>query len=296
MVGRGELTDAAWARIEPLLPATGGRGGRWRDHRQVIDAILWPARTGAPWRDLPERYGPWKTAHERLRKWTADGTWDRILAEVIVKDDAVGAMEWTFSIDSSSIRAHQHAAGARKRGSCAGWVNTLAVDEEALGRSRGGLTCKLHLAVDGRGLPMAIRLTAGQAGDNPQLLALLDEVSVARVGPGRPRTRPDRVVADRAYSHPSTRAALRARGIAFTSPERADQITHRKTRGSAGGRPPAFDHDIYAGRNVVERCFARLKQFRALATRYAKRAAYYRATLVIAATVLWLREDPQDTP
>src|SRR5512143_1820275 len=89
MVGRGELTDAAWARIEPLLPVTGGRGGRWRDHRQVINAILWQARTGAPWRDLPERYGPGKTAHERLRRWTADGT---------------------------SGRAHQHAAGARKKG------------------------------------------------------------------------------------------------------------------------------------------------------------------------------------
>jgi transposase len=176
------------------------------------------------------------------------------------------------------------------------WVEDLAVDGEALGRSRGGLTCKLHLAVDGRGLPMAILLTAGQAGDNPQLLPLLDQVCVARAGPGRPRQRPDRVVADKAYSHPSTRAALRARGIAFTSPERSDQIAHRKAKGSAGGRPPTFDPAIYAGRNVVERCFARLKQFRALATRYAKRAAYYRALLVLAAVILWLREDPQDTP
>src|SRR3954469_3518330 len=74
MVGRHELTDAAWARIEPLLPETGKRGGRWRDHRQVINAILWQSKTGVPWRDLPERYGPWKTAHERLRRWTADGT------------------------------------------------------------------------------------------------------------------------------------------------------------------------------------------------------------------------------
>jgi transposase len=143
---------------------------------------------------------------------------------------------------------------------------------------------------------MALRLTAGQAGDNPQLLPLLDEVSVARVGPGRPRKRPERVVADKAYSHPSTRAALRARGIAFTSPEKADQIAHRKAKGACGGRPSAFDPNAYAGRNVVERCFARLKQFRALATRYAKRAAYYRAILIITATVLWLREDPQDTP
>ena len=73
-------------------------------------------RTGAPWQDLPERYGPWKTAHERLRIWTADSTWDRILDQVIVKDDAVGKVEWTFSIDSSHVRAHQHAAGARKKG------------------------------------------------------------------------------------------------------------------------------------------------------------------------------------
>ena len=116
MVGRGELTDKVWARIHPLLPPIESGGRRWRDHRQVINAILWKLRTGAPWRDLPERYGPWKTAHERLRIWTADGTWDRILDQVIVNDDAVGNVEWTVSIDSSSVRAHQHSAGARKKG------------------------------------------------------------------------------------------------------------------------------------------------------------------------------------
>jgi transposase len=183
-----------------------------------------------------------------------------------------------------------------KRGCTTGWVEDLAIDGEALGRSRGGLTTKLHLAVDGRGLPMAVVLTAGQAGDNPHLLPLLDQVSVGRNGPGRPRKRPERVVADKAYSHPSTRSALRSRGIAFTCPEKSDQIARRKGKGSAGGRPPAFDQDVYAGRNVVERCFARLKQFRALATRYAKRAAYFRTALIIAAIVLWLREDPQDRP
>jgi transposase len=116
--GRGELTDAAWVRIEPLLPDENEkrRGRQWRDHRQVINGILWKIRTGAPWRDLPERYGPWKTCHERLRRWTADGTWDRILAEVIVKDDSVGAVEWVISVDSTVVRAHQHAAGARKKG------------------------------------------------------------------------------------------------------------------------------------------------------------------------------------
>lgn len=141
---------------------------------------------------------------------------------------------------------------------------------------------------------MSILLTAGQAGDNPQLLALLDQVAVKRDGPGRPRKRPDRVIADRAYSSPATRRALRHRGIAFTSPEKQDHARHRLRRGSAGGRPPAFDPHVYAGRNVVERCFNRLKQFRALATRYTKRAAYYRSEVILAAIILWLR-DSQDT-
>ncbi len=118
---------------------------------------------------------------------------------------------------------------------------------------------------------------------------MLDAIRVPRIGPGRPRTHPEHLAADKAYSHPSTRRALRRRRIAHSIPERSDQQAHRLRRGSAGGRPPAFDRDRYAGRNVVERCFNRLKQFRALATRYAKRAAYYRGTLLLAATVLWLR-------
>ena len=115
VVRRGELTDEAWAVIAPLLPEPGGARGRWRDHRQVINGILWKLRTGAPWRDLPERFGPWKTCHERLRRWTADGTWDRVLAAAQVHDDGT-PVQWTISIDSSIVRAHQHAAGARKKG------------------------------------------------------------------------------------------------------------------------------------------------------------------------------------
>src|SRR5918998_1106653 len=116
MVGRGELTDAAWARIAPLLPGNGRCGGQWRDHRAVIDGILWRGRTGAPWRDLPERYGPWRTVYDRFVRWRRDGTWDRLLAEVQTKADAVGEVEWEVSVDSTAVRAHQHAAGARKKG------------------------------------------------------------------------------------------------------------------------------------------------------------------------------------
>jgi transposase len=175
-----------------------------------------------------------------------------------------------------------------KRG-CSSEVEALAVDGEELGRSRGGLSTKIHLAVDGRGLPIRFLLTAGQAGDNPQLLSLMDGISVARIGPGRPRCRPETVIADKAYSHPSTRRAMRDRRITFVSPERDDQIARRAAKGTRGGRPPAFDAEVYKQRNVVERCFNRLKQFRDLATRYAKRAAYYQAELTIAAIVLWLR-------
>lgn len=142
--------------------------------------------------------------------------------------------------------------------------------------------------MDSRGLPISLILTEGQTGDNPQLLPLLDQIRVAREGPGRPRTKPVAVLADKAYSHPSTRLAMRQRRIRFTSPERADQITRRAAKGSAGGRPPGFDRDEYRRRNVVERFFNRLKQFRDLGTRYAKRAAYYVSELLIASIVLRL--------
>src|SRR5215204_4244537 len=81
MVKKGELTDEAWARIATLLPENGRRGGRWRDHREVVNGILWKLHTGAPWRDLPERYGPWQTCYDRFSRWRRDGTWDRLLAD-----------------------------------------------------------------------------------------------------------------------------------------------------------------------------------------------------------------------
>ena len=115
MVGRGELTDTTWARIAPLLPSGRRRGKQWADHRRVINGILWKVRTGAPWRDLPERYGPWQTCYDRFVRWRRDGTWDRLLAQVQAKSDAVGQVVWEVSLDSTVARAHQHAAGARRQ-------------------------------------------------------------------------------------------------------------------------------------------------------------------------------------
>lgn len=112
-MGRGDLTDAEWEQLRPFLPVGNGRCGRWRDHRPVIDGILHRVRTGVQWRDLPERFGPWKTVYERHRLWSADGTWERLLQQVQAAADAAAEIDWDISLDSTIVRAHQHAAGAR---------------------------------------------------------------------------------------------------------------------------------------------------------------------------------------
>ena len=116
---------------------------------------------------------------------------------------------------------------------------------------------------------------------------VLDAIRVPRRGPGRPRTRPDAVLADKAYSSRGNRALLRSRGITAVIAEPSDQIGHRKRKGSKGGRPPKFDTQAYKGRNVVERCFCRLKDFRRIATRYDRLARNYLASVCLAAALVW---------
>jgi transposase len=115
---RGELTDAQWAVLEPLLPSSKGRRGRpFEDHRRVLNGILWIARTGAPWRDLPPQYGSWHTCHDRLRRWTREGRWELLLRTLQSAADAQDELVWAVTlVDSTIVRAHQHAAGAKKGG------------------------------------------------------------------------------------------------------------------------------------------------------------------------------------
>ncbi|WP_435887034.1 IS5 family transposase [Streptomyces griseofuscus] len=276
------LTDAQWARIEPILPdRRPKRGGRWRDHREVIDAIAFKFQTGTQWVHLPEKYGNWRGVYNRLRMWAIDGTWERVFIALMAQADADEDPNWAVSVNSTVVRAHQHAAGARKKGAPADEPG-----DHAIGRSRGGLTTKIHLAADGRCRPLAFVLTSGRAGDAPAFIDVMARLRVPR-GRGRPRTRPDLVLADKAYSSRAIREHLRKRGIRAVIPFPADQRSHRLRRGSRGGRPPAFDRETYRQRNAVERCINRLKQWRGIATRYEKTATIYRAGLHIAGIFLW---------
>jgi transposase len=151
------------------------------------------------------------------------------------------------------------------------------------------LTSKAHAAVDGRGRPLAVVVTGGQRNDGAMLAGVRADIRVPRIGPGRPRTRPAVVIADRAYATGTVRGHLRKRSITAVIPEKKDTIAARARKGSAGGRPPKFDADTYRRRNVVERAFALAKQWRGIATRYDKLASTYRGALVLAACITWVK-------
>jgi transposase len=282
---RHELTDEEWALLEPLLPRSGARRP-YHEHRRILNGILFVLHTGVPCRDLPERYGPWQTVYSRLRRWTTQGLWERLLSQLQARLAEEDRIAWTlWCIDGSVVRAHKHAAGARRGGKNSPGAGGLPEPaDHALGRSRGGFGTKVHLVTDGRGLPLALHLTGGQRQECEVLEPLLQ---AGGHGSAQPCWR-----ATRRYSFPRLRRWLRARHVRAVIPERQDQRERREHR---PGRRPTFDQAAYRERNVIERAVGWLKEPRRVATRYKKLAIQYLAMLYVSLLEKYLRTLFADT-
>jgi transposase len=275
-VRRGDLTDQQWQRLELLLPPERPWTGRPNeDHRRILNGILWIDRTGAPWRDLPPCYGPVGTVSSRFYRWRKAGIWQRILSDLQAEADQHGDIDWDIHfVDATIVRAHQHAAGSRRDGA----TGEEAQAREALGRSQGGFSTKLHFRAEGNGRPITVVLTGGERNEQIALEAVLDQGAIRRPGRGRPRLRPRRVAGDKGYSSPRARARLRQRHIRPVIPTKKNER-----------RQPGFDREAYRLRNRMERLINRLKQFRRIATRYEKRAENCLAMIHIGMVLLWLK-------
>ena len=221
----------------------------------MVNGILWGLRTGAPWRDMPRRYGNWNSVFVRFTRWSRLGVWDaafEMLASLGPPADEEHA------INSTIVRGAP-ACSRRKRGN---------QKQEALGRSRGGFSTKIHLRTNAKGDPLTFDVTGGEVHETQgfdALMALHD-------------ARPAKLLGDKGYDSDEIRNDLAKRGIEPVIPPRSNRTT-----------PIQYDREAYKRRNLIERCVNRLKQFRRIATRYEKTARAYLSMLCIAATRLWIK-------
>ncbi|WP_423136009.1 IS5 family transposase [Methylocella tundrae] len=244
------LSDAAWEALAPHLPR-GKPGKPPVDDRTVISGILHVLKTGCRWRDVPTAYGPPTTIYNRYNRWSQRRVWQRIFEKMA----AVGPVPDELSIDSSHVKAHRSASGSK--GEFA----------EAIGRSRGGRTSKIHALADDRGRPVAFALTPGNVADISMAIPLLAAVA-----------RPKRLLADKAYDADSLRKWLKQRKVKAVVPSTASRRT-----------PYPLDAKAYKRRNLIERMFCKLKNWRRVATRYDRHAQNYLSGLALAAIMIsWI--------
>ena len=244
------LRDDQWDRIKGLLPGKrGDPGATAGDNRLFVEAVLWIGRTGAPWRDLPKAFGKWYSVYTRFYRLTKKGVWKQIAESLCGEADLE-----EFIPDSTVVRFPPARCGCAKKNG-----------PQAVGRSRGGLTTKVHAATDALGNPVRWLLTPGQESDISQAPALLEGFS------------PERVIADKGYDADSFIDKIRSLGAEPVIPPRSNRVEQRE-----------YDRHWYKNRNLVERFFNRIKQFRRIATRYEKLDRNFMAMIDIACICIWL--------
>src|SRR3954463_8774512 len=246
--GRFVVGDAVWEKVAPLLPGKASDpGATARDNRLFLEAVLWRIRTGSPWRDLPQGFGRWNSVFQRFRRWVRGGVFDRIFERVSEEPDFEYAL-----IDGTIVTAHQKASGAKG-----------GTQNQAIGRSRGGLTTKIVALVDALGALLRFVLLPGQRHDTVGVAPLIEGIAF------------DALLGDKAFDVDWLRAELDTRGAVAVIPPKAN----RKA-------PINLDRDMYRWRHLIENTFAKLKEFRAVATRYDKTDTSYAATIHLAAAII----------
>ena len=243
--------DTVWEKIASLLPGKASdRGATAKDNRLFLEAVLLRIRTGLPWRDLPSEFGNWNSVFQRFRRWVRGGVFERIFERL---SDEPG-FEYAL-VDGTIVTAHQKASGAKG-----------GTQNQAIGRSRGGLTTKIVALVDALGQLVRFVLLPGQRHDTVGVPPLIEGVAFGAL------------LGDKAFDADWLRADLDGRGAAAVIPPRAN-------------RKASLDYDkaMYRWRQLIENYFAKLKEFRAIATRYDKTDTSFRANIFLAAAVIAAR-------
>lgn len=242
------LSDEHWSKLRKILRQMAIYDKP--DLRLTVEGMLYRMRVGCPWRDLPEAFGCWNSIYKRFNAWSAAGKWVNLFKALVVEPD----MEWIF-IDGSYAKAHQHSSGAASGA------------DEAIGKSRGGNTSKIHLVVDAYGLPVDFEITGGHINDctvAPELIVQLPEAEV--------------IIADKSYDSEQIRAAIESQGARPVIPRRRNSV-----KGNTD-----LDKGLYRYRHLVENTFARLKHYRAVASRFDKLKRNYESVVAMACMTLWL--------
>lgn len=242
------FTDGLWEKLKRVMLKMGIHEKPML--RQTVEGIFYRLRTGVPWRDLPKTFGNWNAVYKRFNAWSGTEKLMAIFTALVVEPD----LEWAF-IDGSLVKAHQHSSGAAHG------------QETAIGKSVAGNTTKIHMAVDACGLPIHFRVTGGEVHDCKEAPTLVAELPNA-----------DYIIADRGYDSEALRVQIQDKG--------AIPMIPRKKNSTVGNGD--MDGCLYKYRHLVENVFARLKHFRAIATRYDKLKRNFIGSLALACAFLWL--------